>query len=76
MGGSLAAETNPPLMETVLMLGMSLGGIGKEVSTITSIGGVGSSALREAHESLWDAAKVLEPLQPAQAALATPDGST
>lgn len=46
---------------SVLMLGMSLGGIGKKVSTITTIGDLASIALREVHEALWDEAKILEP---------------
>lgn len=36
-----------------LMLGASLGGIGKRVSTLTTLGDVASQALRDAHEALW-----------------------
>lgn len=45
----------------VTMLGMSLGGIGKKVSTITTLGEVASIALRDAHEHLWREAEVVEP---------------
>lgn len=38
----------------VTMLGMSLGGIGKKVSTITTLGEVASIALRDAHEAIWN----------------------
>jgi hypothetical protein len=43
----------------VTMLGMSLGGIGKKVSTITTLGEVASIALRDAHEEIWTDAEVL-----------------
>jgi hypothetical protein len=45
----------------VLMLGSSLGGIGRKVSTMTTLGEVASRALREAHEELWRSADVLPP---------------
>lgn len=45
----------------VLMLGASLGGIGKKVSTMTTLGEVASRALREAHEELWRGAEVVQP---------------
>jgi hypothetical protein len=45
----------------VTMLGMSLGGIGKKVSTITTLGEVASVALRDAHEALWRDAETLAP---------------
>lgn len=48
----------------VLMLGASLGGIGKKVSTITPIGPEASRALRVAHEEMWTSAKVVEPSAP------------
>lgn len=47
--------------ESVLMLGASLGGIGKKVSTVTTLGEVASKALRDAHERLWDRATAIEP---------------
>jgi hypothetical protein len=46
---------------TVLMLGASLGGIGKKVSTITPVGPEASEALRALHEGLWDEATPIEP---------------
>lgn len=43
-----------------LMLGCSIGGIGKKVSTLTSLSAISTRALRDAHESIWnDAAPVL-----------------
>ncbi len=50
----------------VRMLGVSLGGIGKSVSTMTTLGEVASRALREAHEELWRRAEVIEPKTPPQ----------
>lgn len=47
--------------EAVLMLGSSLGGVGKKVSTLTTLGAVASQALREAHESLWQDGTPIEP---------------
>lgn len=47
--------------EPVLMLGASLGGLGKKVSTVTTLGLVASRALRDAHERLWDHATTVEP---------------
>ena len=47
--------------EPVVMLGASLGGIGKKVSTITSLGDLASRALRQAHEDIWTDAAPLEP---------------
>ena len=47
---------------TVLMLGASLGGIGKKVSTITPVGPEASDALRALHERLWDDATAIEPM--------------
>lgn len=47
----------------VLMLGASLGGIGKNVSTMTTLGQVASQALRDAHERLWRDAEHVEPKQ-------------
>lgn len=45
----------------VTMLGLSLGGIGKKVSTIATLGELASNALRDAHEDLWRDAQVLMP---------------
>ena len=47
--------------EGVLMLGASLGGIGKKVSTLTTLGLVASQALRDAHESIWKGSEVIKP---------------
>lgn len=52
----------PHVDEAVLMLGSSLGGVGKKVSTLTTLGVVASQALREAHESLWQTATSIEPV--------------
>ena len=49
----------------VLMLGASLGGIGKKFSTITTLGPVASRALRDAHEQIWREAEPVEPKKPA-----------
>lgn len=49
----------------VLMLGISLGGIGKKVSTLTTLGALASQALREAHEAIWNEAETLKPREPA-----------
>lgn len=49
----------------VLMLGASLGGIGKKVSTMTTLGEVASRALRDAHEAIWREAERIEPKKPA-----------
>lgn len=38
---------------SVIMLGTSLGGVGKKVSTMTTLGGVASNALRDVHEKIW-----------------------
>ena len=46
---------------TVLMLGASLGAIGKKVSTITPIGPEASQSLRATHEEIWTKAKTIEP---------------
>jgi hypothetical protein len=46
---------------SALMLGMSLGGIGKKVSTLTTLGAVASRALRAAHKEIWQDAEILEP---------------
>lgn len=51
----------PHVEDPVLMLGASLGGVGKKVSTLTALGAVASQALREAHESLWRDATPIEP---------------
>lgn len=45
----------------VVMLGSSLGGIGKKVSTMTTVGQLASRALRHVHEELWRDAEVVEP---------------
>lgn len=45
-----------PSEGNVLMLGSSLGGIGKKVSTITTLGGLASGAIRDAHDPLWERA--------------------
>lgn len=45
----------------VRMLGMSLAGIGKKVSTITTLGELAPNALRAAHEELWNNASALAP---------------
>lgn len=47
-----------------LMLGMSVGGIGKKVGTLTTLGEVATHALREAHEKIWGESKILEPAAP------------
>ena len=47
---------------TVLMLGASLGAIGKKVSTITPVGPEASEALRALHEELWNEATPIEPM--------------
>ena len=47
--------------EGVLMLGVSLGGIGKKVSTLTTLGPAVSKAIRELHQSIWDDSDVIEP---------------
>jgi hypothetical protein len=47
----------------VLMLGVSLGGIGRKVSTLTTLGEAASHALRAVHEDIWNVAEVLEPKQ-------------
>lgn len=49
----------------VVMLGASLGGIGKNVSTLTTLASVASIALRDAHEKIWRAAEPIEPKSPA-----------
>lgn len=70
-----------------VMLGASLGGLGKKVSTMTTLGSVATIALRDAHERLWHSADVVEPkkhsaLPPAPDPLAevptkaTPDENT
>lgn len=43
------------------MLGASLGGIGKKVSTVTTLGDVASNALRLAHEEFWARATPVVP---------------
>ncbi|MCW2835344.1 MAG: uncharacterized protein JWN68_3297 [Nocardioides sp.] len=48
----------------VLMLGASLGAIGKKVSTMTTLGQVASRALRDAHEQIWCEAEPIEPKKP------------
>ena len=45
----------------VLMLGSSLSGIGKKVSTITTLGDVTSRALRATYETIWRDAEPIEP---------------
>lgn len=52
---------------SVLMLGMSLGGIGKKVSTITTLGPEASVALRKAHGTIWSKAKEIKPKKPGAA---------
>lgn len=44
-----------------MMLGASLGGIGRKVSTLTTLGEVASHAIREAHEEIWKSAELVEP---------------
>ena len=56
----------------VVMLGASLGGIGKKVSTMTTLGAVASIALRDAHERLWRDAEVIEPKKPSASQTAEP----
>lgn len=51
----------PHVDDPVLMLGASLGGVGKKVSTLTTLGSVASQALREAHEALWRDATPINP---------------
>ena len=53
------------------MLGTSLGGIGKKVSTMTTLGEVATRALRAAHETLWASAEVIEPKQQSSAETAS-----
>jgi hypothetical protein len=48
----------------VLMLGMSLGGIGKKVSTLTTLGAEASQALRGVYETIWNDADVIKPKTP------------
>jgi len=48
----------------VLMLGISLGGIGKKVSTLTTLGEEASMALRATYESIWAEAEPIEPKKP------------
>ena len=60
---------------SVTMLGMSLGGIGKKVSTITTVGEVASIALRDAHESIWASSKVVQPKVSTKPAVATAEES-
>lgn len=57
----------PAVEGAVLMLGASLGGIGKNVSTMTTLGDLASQALRDAHERLWAEA---EPIRPKKLAAA------
>ena len=45
----------------VLMLGISLGGIGKKVSTMTTLGEEASIALRGTYEATWADAQRIEP---------------
>jgi len=45
----------------VLMLGISLGGIGKKVSTMTTLGEEASMALRATYEAIWAEAELIEP---------------
>lgn len=45
----------------VLMLGASLNGIGKSVSTMATLGPEASQALRQVHESIWSEAERIEP---------------
>lgn len=54
---------------SALMLGASLGGIGKKVSTMTTLGQLATQALRDAHERLWHEA---EPIEPKKLAAASP----
>lgn len=49
---------------SVIMLGASLGGIGRNVSTMTSLGELASQALRAAHEKIWKSAERIEPKVP------------
>jgi hypothetical protein len=42
-----------------LMLGVSLGGIGKKISTLTPLGEVATDALREAYERIWHDAEII-----------------
>lgn len=45
----------------VIMLGASLGGIGRKVSTMTTLGELASQALRDAHEGIWNSGARIEP---------------
>jgi hypothetical protein len=50
--------------QPALMLGTSLNGFGgRKLSTITTLGGLSSDALRSAHEEIWDRAEPVEPRQ-------------
>lgn len=42
-----------------LMIGTSLGGVGRKVSTLTSLGEPATDALRQLHESIWADAEVI-----------------
>jgi hypothetical protein len=59
----------------VIMLGASLGGIGKRVSTMTTLGEVASRALRDAHEAIWRAAEMVEPKKPVRAEVTPPEAA-
>ena len=50
--------------EGVLMLGVSLGGIGKKVSTLTTLGPAVCEVIRELHESIWESSEIIEPKNP------------
>lgn len=51
----------PAIDGNVVMLGASLGGIGKRVSTMTTLGSVASVALRDAHEKIWFDGEIIVP---------------
>jgi hypothetical protein len=64
-----------PKNGAALMLGASLGGIGKKVSTLTTLGEVASTALAHAHESIWAEAERLEPRSAVKASTEAPNGA-
>lgn len=51
----------PAVEGKALMLGISLGGIGRKVSTLTTLGELATQALRAAYEAVWDNAEKIEP---------------
>lgn len=52
-----------PETGNIWMLGVSLNGVGKNVSVLTQLGEESSRVLREAYEGYWQDASVLEPVE-------------